>query len=240
MAATHGLGIDILCNQYDVTAYFNSLSVGQEGETAEVQTFGDTWKRRIPGLKDGSFAADGIFDGAAGAIDAILSPLLNVADSLFSAAWAGFGTIGNRAVLLKGILTKYDTTGDTGSAVSTSMEVTPNDGVHRGWVLRDLATRTSTSAGATANSIDTTTTSSTGYVANAHTTAGTGTQDIKLVDSSDNSSFADVTGATFTQQTGATSQQIRSNTQTVRRYVAATLTLASSPSFTTAITFAKL
>jgi hypothetical protein len=69
------------------------------------------------------------------------------------------------------------------------------------------------------------------------------TQDVKLVDSADNSTFADVPGAAFATQTDVSSapQLISSTTQAVRRYVAATLTLAGgTPSFTSTVVVAKL
>jgi hypothetical protein len=239
MAATHALNIDILVNANDLTAYFTSLSVDRSAALVEVNTFGDTYVKRIAGLKDGSISADFIWEAGTGTVDTVLAPLLGTAATLISAAWAGFGTIGNVAELAKVIESTYSVTGDTGSAVNGTVEFSPDGGVHHGWVLRELIARTATSAASNAVEIDTVTTSSSGYVANAHTTAGTGTQDIALYDSADNITFLAIVGATFTQQTGATSQQISSTTQTVRQYVAADLTLASSPNFTTAITFAK-
>lgn len=67
--------------------------------------------------------------------------------------------------------------------------------------------------------------------------AGTGTTptlDVKLQDSADNSTFADITGATFTQVTGTASQQkIVVNKDAARRYVRAVATIGGgTPSFT--------
>ena len=67
--------------------------------------------------------------------------------------------------------------------------------------------------------------------------AGTGTSptlDVKLQDSADNSTFADITGATFTQVINAASQQkIVVNKDAARRYVRAVATIGgTSPSFT--------
>jgi hypothetical protein len=66
--------------------------------------------------------------------------------------------------------------------------------------------------------------------------AGTGTTptlDIKLQDSADNSTFADVSGATFTQVTGAASfQSIAVDTRAIRRYLRAVATIGgTTPSF---------
>jgi hypothetical protein len=66
-------------------------------------------------------------------------------------------------------------------------------------------------------------------------TAGTNpTLDVKIQDSADNSTFADVTGYTFTQVTNADSlQTLRIDPRLVRRYVRAYATIGgtSSPSF---------
>lgn len=68
--------------------------------------------------------------------------------------------------------------------------------------------------------------------------AGTGTAptlDVKLQDSDDNSTFADVSGATFTQVTNAAAsqQKIVVNKDAARRYVRAVATIGgTSPSFT--------
>lgn len=68
--------------------------------------------------------------------------------------------------------------------------------------------------------------------------AGTGTSptlDVKLQDSADNSTFADISGATFTQVTSAAAAQekIVINKDAARRYVRAVATIGgTSPSFT--------
>lgn len=67
--------------------------------------------------------------------------------------------------------------------------------------------------------------------------AGTGTSptlDVKLQDSADNSSFADIAGATFTQVTGTASRQkIVINKDAARRYVRPVATIGgTTPSFT--------
>jgi len=70
--------------------------------------------------------------------------------------------------------------------------------------------------------------------------AGTGTSptlNVKLQDSADNSTFADVTDATFAQvTTTASTTKISVNTNDLRRYVRAVATIAgTTPSFTCAV-----
>lgn len=65
------------------------------------------------------------------------------------------------------------------------------------------------------------------------------TLDGKIQDSADNSTFADVTGATFTQVTAADKEQcLRINGKGLRRYVRYVGTIAgTSPSFTMGVEF---
>ena len=71
-----------------------------------------------------------------------------------------------------------------------------------------------------------------------HSALGTGTTptlDVKLQDSDDNSTFADITGATFTQVTDAAAslQAIGVDVDKVKRYVRAVATIGgTTPSFT--------
>ena len=65
------------------------------------------------------------------------------------------------------------------------------------------------------------------------------TYNVKIQDSADNSTFADVTGATFTQVTSTASQQkLTINANDVQRYIRAVATIGgtSSPSFVASVT----
>jgi len=72
--------------------------------------------------------------------------------------------------------------------------------------------------------------------------AGTGTTptlDVKLADSADNSTWADIPGATFAQVTTAASEQLLAfDVQAARKFVRAQCTIAgTTPSFTFAVAF---
>jgi hypothetical protein len=225
---THGLSIDILINQYDLTEYFNSLTVERTSALAEVPAFGKTHMERVAGPIDGTISADGWFDSGS--------------TTVWSSAWAGFGTLGNIAVVAIGALDSLPMTGDSGSAISLGLNFTPDsNGVRRGWVLRELTARTADSAAGSTNDVDTTTTSSNGYAMNQHTTAITSspTLDLALYDSADGATFAAVVGATFTQITAAGYQQ-KTGTTSIRRYVAIDMNYGGTGGTTTAVTFAKL
>jgi len=66
----------------------------------------------------------------------------------------------------------------------------------------------------------------------------TPTLDVKIQDSADNSTFADVSGKVFTQVTGASAsiQSLAIDTRAVRRYIRAVLTIAgTTPTFGLAV-----
>jgi hypothetical protein len=72
----------------------------------------------------------------------------------------------------------------------------------------------------------------------AATAGSSPTLDVKIQDSADNSSFADVSGLTFTQVTDAASVQLLRVPKSVRRYIRAVGTIGgtSSPAFTYGLT----
>ena len=91
----HGKGSKVLIDEFDLSAYFNSLDVAQTIETAETTGFGATAKSYIPGLQDATLSLSGMFsqetDGSDEELEAVLgsatTPLVTV---IFEA-----GTIGN-------------------------------------------------------------------------------------------------------------------------------------------------
>lgn len=119
MAATHGLNMYLSWNSVTLSSYSTSLSKSNEAETAEVQTMGDTWKERLAGLLDGSISGDGVFDATedaamiVGTTAAYEIRMNSAAVGASNPKWTG-----------SAILTKYDVTGDTGSAVTASWELT--------------------------------------------------------------------------------------------------------------------
>jgi hypothetical protein len=153
---------------------------------------------------------------------------------------------GRRAFLCSVWDTAYNVTSPVNDVVAITSSWSYNDRMDSGWVLRAPQAVSATSAAASTNSVDTTTTSSNGYVMHLHVTANNrdaGSITVKLFDSLDNSTFAQVTGATFTVVNfGVTSsERIFSNTQTVRRYIAADITVTggTTGSYTITMSAAK-
>ena len=234
MAAQHGKSSAVLVDQYDLSAYLNSIDATASVETAEVTAFGATAKAYIPGLRDGALSLSGFWDGAVGAVDEVLAAALAAAaPKVVTLAVAGVGTIGNRAILCVADETSYGTQATPADAVAIAAEFQPTAGLWHGVVLQDLSAETTATNTA---SVDNAAASSAGYLANLHATAFTGTNiTIKVQDSSDNSAWTDL--ATFTVLTAAGAEQ-KTATGAVKRYLRVLWT-GTFTSCTFAVSFAR-
>jgi hypothetical protein len=76
MAFSHGALAKLYAAGYDLSAFFTSVSIPQDIEALESTTFGADSKAYTPGLKDATLSAEGLFDGAEGAVDDVLSTAL--------------------------------------------------------------------------------------------------------------------------------------------------------------------
>lgn len=237
MAFVHGKGAVVLHGLTDASGYFNSLDVELSVDPAETTTFGKNAKTFIPGLKDGKVSLGGLFDVA---IDAVLSAAIGAStgDAVTVAPQAL--ALGGRVWVCSSRSTSYKSSVPVGGVVAASMSIQADNGVDPGVVLADLSARTAT---ANLTAVDSGVTSTlNGWSANLHCTVASGTSPtltVKLQDSADNSTFADLTGGAFTQLTAAGSQHLE-GTGTVRRYVRAVYTIGgTTPSFTAAVGFAR-
>jgi hypothetical protein len=219
MAATHGKDVDIYIGGYDLTGYFNDMSITRDADTAETTTFGSTSKSYVVGLKDGSYSFAGIWDGTANAVDDRLAATFGVEGTVVT-TYPGGDTQENPAYVAAGIQTSYEVGASIGDAVTVSAEVQASGGLFRGLAIHAKAAETATGDDATSADFGAASTSSTGFVANLHGFAFSGTScTVKLIDSADDATFADVTGGGFTAISGVTSQQLTHASTSVRRYV---------------------
>jgi hypothetical protein len=143
-------------------------------------------------------------------------------------------TLGNPAACMIGKQINYDGTRADDGAFTFALQAQANAyGLEWGQQLTaGLRTDTAATNGA---SIDTAASASFGAQAYLQVTALTGTDvTVKIQDSADNSSFADVSGLAFTAVTAAPATQrlATSNTATIRRYLRAVTT--TSAGFTSA------
>lgn len=135
----HGKKTSVLLNGTDMSPFLNEATTTQEIETAETTAFGDEDKTYIVGLADGTISTSGMFDGSAGASNAVLTGRLGQEDDTFTVLPEGT-TSGTRAIVANGQLTSYEVSSPVGDVVSISAEVQADGGLYHGIALNGLAT----------------------------------------------------------------------------------------------------
>ncbi len=242
MAFIHGKNTIVLCNEFNLSSYFNEASASRSVETAETTAFGNSAKAYITGLQDATLSLSGMFDGSAGAIDEELASVLGVAaDTVVSVSVTGVTTIGTRMMSLGGKMTSYEVSSPVGDVVSANAEFQSNLGIGNAVSLAALGAITTTTTG---TAVDNGASSSDGGFATLHVTANTMNNNtvFKVQHSADNSTWVDLTGATFatvaTTIVKAERLEVAAGT-TVNRYLRAVATPAGTGSITYHINFAR-
>jgi len=240
--AISGKDTKVLLDQYDVSAYFRSADKDMSVELLPVTVYGDTGKKTIPGLKDGTVTLDGLYDGAASAVDAILSAALaSAGGEVFTIAPEGL-TVGKRLTQVLSRLSSYKVSMPHDGVVAVNASLQSDGGIDPGVSLHALAAETATGSGA---SVDNAASSANGGVAHLHVTAVTAVGGdsliVKVQHSTDNSVWVDlVTFATVTTAITKERVVVAAGT-TVNRYTRGNWTKggAGSPSYTFCIAFGR-
>ena len=239
MAFIHGKSAVVLNNEFNLSTYFNDISISRSVETAETTAFGASAKAYIVGISDGTISLGGMFDGAANAIDAEITDMIGSTSGVVSISASGVTTIGTRMISATGIVTSYEVSAPVGDVVSASAEFQADDGVGNAVSLAALAAITTTTTG---TSVDNAASSANGGFATLHVTANTmnGATVCKVQHSSDNSTWADLQTFATVATTITTAERLKvANGTTVNRYLRAVATAAGAGSFTYHINFAR-
>lgn len=240
----HGKSSKVYLDEFDMSAYLNSTDVAYSQDTAETTAYGATARAYIPSQSSGTVSFGGLYDAVTGAgssdkefqdiLGSAVTPLLTVAiDS---------GTIGNRVVMARANETSYTLSSPVADINSVtadfqcSADPTNNVefGVASGVSLTTGLSIASNALGALA-SVDNTAATSNGGAALLHVPTNTvdGDTTIKVQESANDSTWADLISFT-TVGASATTSQILAVTGTVNRYLRVTATTAGT---TGAITF---
>lgn len=240
MAFIHGKSAVVLHGAYDLSPYLNDGSVAASVETAETTAFGSTAKSYITGLEDGTLSASGMFDGAAGAVDQILTASIGSDTNAPVSFFPALSTIGNRVALLQAKTTGYSVSSPVGDVVSVSYDAQADGGIEYGVSLAALA---SISATTSSTSVDNAASTANGGLAQLHVSVNTRSANatIKVQHSSDNSTWADLASFTVVGTAVTTSERVAvAAGTTVNRYLRAQNTLASGTgSITYQVSFAR-
>lgn len=238
--ALHGKDSVLLSDQYNLAAYFKTFGPKHAKKAEESTVFGLTDRTFVPGMQSGSISGGGLYKGAASAADADTVLRAALGDStngqIMTLGIGGFA-IGKRCRLWQQRIGSYDLNKNHDGLVAVSFESEANDGLDAGVSLHDHATAETSSTNSA--SVDQAASSTKGAIGHLHVIgSATGTADILIEHSSDNSSWS--TLITFTQVSAAGSQRIEvASGVTINRYVRAKSTLATTPSFYYAVAFAR-
>jgi len=237
MAKQSGLGDALFVGGYDLSGDVGELSkISGSVALLDVTPINTSAHVRIGGLRDGQIAYKSFFNPTLGQEHTVLSALPTADQHMM---YCRGTTIGNPAACMVAKQIDYNPTRDNKGMLTFAIQADANGyGLEWGRLLTaGLRTDTAATNGA---SIDGTAQSTFGAQAYLQATTFTGTDvTVKIQDSADNSSFADVAGLAFTAVTAAhvTQRIATSNAATIRRYLRAVTT--TSGGFTSA-TFAVM
>jgi hypothetical protein len=238
MTKSSGLGDRLFVGGYDLSGDVNSPALSGGPAPLVVTGIDKGAFERIGGVRDGSLGWTAFFNTAIGQAHPVLSALPT---GDVQVAYCRGTTLGDPAACIVAKQIGYDgTRGDDGSFTFALQAQANGFGLEWGQQLTaGLRTDTAATLGA---SIDQGAATAFGAQAYLQVAALTGTDvTIKIQDSADNTTFADVTGLTFTQTTTArTTQRIATASgQAIRRYVrAVTVTTGGFTSATFSVVIA--
>lgn len=223
MSKTSGLGDDYFHAGFHIGGDIRDITVNGGPALLDATDITQSAHSRLGGLRDGKMAVTSYHDPAAGQAHAALSGLPTT-DVIMT--YLRGQAIGNPAACLNAKQVGYDPTRANTGELTFKFEGEGNAYGLEWGVQLTAGLRTDTAATAGTSWDFGAASPSNGAQAYLHAVSFTGTDvTVKLQDSADNSSFADVTGGAFSQITGGTPKAQRiataSNLQ-VRRYVKVT------------------
>jgi hypothetical protein len=242
--ATYGSKASVWLDQYDASIFFSEMGLDVSVDTAETSTFQGTWKTFIEGLAVTKVDLKGYYDKVN---DAYLMTNIMDGGSVLTAIPAGSvpAAIGDVARLVWIHDTNTVESSPVGGVVLVTTSYISDQPVGFGWVLHGISvTDTGTTTGASRDDLAAT---STGWHAHLHVTAVTGAPTswtVKLQDSADNASWADVTGGAFTANntpTGFSQRLSGAAGATLRRYVryVATVVAGTTPTIVYGLAYSR-
>jgi hypothetical protein len=237
MTKSSGLGDALYIAGYDLSGDINSVKLAAPTAVQEVTGIDKSAIERIGLVRDGSVEYKAYFNPTRA------HPQLSLLPTTDQVLTYCRGTVlGNPAACLVAKQLNYDgTRADSGEFTFAVNAVANGYGLE--WASQLTAGLRTDAAATNGTGIDTAASAAFGAQAYLQVTAFTGTDcTVKIQDSADNATFADVAGLSFTQITaGPASQRIAtSNAATIRRYLrAVTVTTGGFTSITFSVAINK-
>lgn len=189
---TAALNTRELVNGYDLSQYFNSVTIPKTNDTTETTCFQQTAKTRVGVLKDATWSASGYLDeSTAGGAGTVLEAAFSD-DATEISHYPNNDTAGNTGFGLVTVQTKKELHAAVAGVVEISAEAESN---HAAELLTSLRAIT-TSTGGTSATVDNGAPTTSGYSAYLHLTSAGAAGTIQIHSSTNNVTFG--TLATFT------------------------------------------
>lgn len=226
MAFIHGKSATVLFGAYNLSTYLNELGLTKTIETGETTTFSSDSKTYVVGLQDGTASLSGLFDGDANAIDEVMQSAIASDNRDVSTLSPAAEAVGVVAYLVDAHTGSYEVSSPVADVVSVTADLQSEAGIERGVMLTDGTAVSSTSSN---TGYDSGASTANGAVAHLHVTANDrdGAITVKVQDSADNLSWADLGTFSSVSSSSTTSERITIS-GTVNRYVRADFTVAGS------------
>jgi hypothetical protein len=218
MAPSHGMTTEAYFNGYDFSIYLNKFSFGASRDKADASHFKSTVKKYTKGQRDDVMSAEGNYDGQKEAVDELMYAALNTPGDNVWTYFPYGSAAGSVGFSILGAPTKYEAKSELGATASVSMEV-QGSGTDR---VRALMSGFSVGTSGFSAVYDFGAASVNPGALILHGSTVGGSLVVKLQDSADNSTFADVVTVSLSGGTGLNPQESGSRTATtgnLRRYV---------------------
>ncbi len=241
--AKYGSATSVWLDAVDASAFFNEAGIDISVDTAETTTFqpgaSPAWRAFIEGVASSKVTLKGFYDATN---DAALFGTVRDGGSVLTYGPQGLVAVGDPARLVWVHDSAVAESSPVGGAVLVSAAFAGDAAVGLGWALHPLAADSGTTTGATRNDLAAT---ATGWQAHLHVTAVTGSPTswtVKLQDSADGTTWADVAGGAFSATTTPAAQRLVSAPgAALRQYVryVATVVGGTTPTVTFGLAYAR-
>jgi hypothetical protein len=234
MAFLHGRNTFVYLNQFNLSTYFNQSQRTTTIETADTTTYLQDNKSYIAGLADGTFSLQGLFDGAAAAVDETLTNIIQAATNpVVTIVHARTLAVSAPTDSGEGVFTSYGVSSPVGDVVSCSAEFQGSGGVRSG---RLIGYGQSVSATGNGTSVDGGAATTNGGFATLHLPVNTrnGAITFTVEHSTDNTTFTSL-GAFSATVASTPTYAMKTFTGTINRYVRLAYTVAGATGAATPI-----
>ena len=187
MAAVHGKNGRVYIEGFDMSCYMNSANLDTSVDVSDITVFCDNSKRYLEGLKDATFAGDGVYDDDVDTLDTLINDIKGV-NAVYS-YYPALDTKGNIGYGFESIRTAANIAVSITEHVNFSLAAQGDDGVDRivsitpKVLIDEDGSTTSLDLGVGGNG-------TTGGVLYVHITDITGTVTVVVEDSADNTTWA--------------------------------------------------